>query len=61
MKRLKGSGNHLSWNNLEAPNEIKTWKTLVALKRRENGVMILTLQHIPLLHVNIRARIGIKT
>lgn len=40
MKRMKGSGKHLSRNNLEAPNEIKTWKSL-GLIRRAKGVMIL--------------------
>jgi hypothetical protein len=61
MKRMKGNGKNLSRNKLEASNEIKTWKTLVGLKRRENGVKILTLQHIPLMHTNLGTRNEIKT
>jgi hypothetical protein len=61
MKRMKGNGKNLSRNKLEASNEIKTWKALVGLKRRENGVMILTLQHIPLMHTNLGTRNEIKT
>jgi hypothetical protein len=61
MKRMKGNGKNLSRNKLKAPTEIKTWKTLVGLERRENGVMILTLQHIPLMHTNLGTRKEIKT
>jgi hypothetical protein len=53
MKRMKGSGKHLSHSNLGTPNEIRTRKSLgLKLKRRENGVMIPTMQHIRLLHIS---------
>jgi hypothetical protein len=58
---MKGSGKHPSDNNLGMPNEIKTWKMLVGLKHQENGVVVLTLQHIPLLCQKLGMQNKIKT